>query len=426
MSVLFSLRAAGAGGGLRGRSLICSVAILLTAAMGSAVPGAWAVQADQLQDQSPMGAAAGGALAQFRVALLRYSFTQKGPSAEDQSLDIILLLPNREPQAWRVPVPSARFAEDLRAAYRSIASLQAPDPAPAGQPDRLYTLLLAPVRAILDQESITTLLISADRGFQAVPFAALHDGRRYMGERFSFALTPSLALTPLAVPAAITRPSATIAFGATEFQDSTDLPLAREEVARVGEDAAAVFLDQQFTPEALISGVARADVGRVHVASHAEFGPTGSHVFTGRGKLAFQELNRASRSVDADALSLFYLSACRTAVGDPAAELGFSGLALQIGSDSAVGSLWNVNDLASAAFAVMFYRYLDQGLVKSEAALAARLVMIRGQLRVQGGDLYGPFPEPLVRGLTTEQARSIRLFHLPYFWAGMTVVGSPW
>jgi len=35
---------------------------------------------------------------------------------------------------------------------------------------------------------------------QAVPFAALHNGKRYFGDAFAFALTPSLALTSLAPP----------------------------------------------------------------------------------------------------------------------------------------------------------------------------------------------------------------------------------
>jgi CHAT domain-containing protein len=53
------------------------------------------------------------------------------------------------------------------------------------------------VAELLQRQCITTLLISADAGLQAVPFAALHDGQNYLGERFGLGLTPALGLTKL-------------------------------------------------------------------------------------------------------------------------------------------------------------------------------------------------------------------------------------
>lgn len=63
--------------------------------------------------------------------------------------------------------------------------------APARQ---LYRLLLEPVRAELTAADVSTLLISADPGLQAIPYGALHDGTSYLGQNFAFALTPSLGL----------------------------------------------------------------------------------------------------------------------------------------------------------------------------------------------------------------------------------------
>ena len=51
------------------------------------------------------------------------------------------------------------------------------------------------MQSSLDAAGITTLLIAADQGLQAVPFSALSDGVSYFGDRYGFALSPSLALT---------------------------------------------------------------------------------------------------------------------------------------------------------------------------------------------------------------------------------------
>ena len=64
---------------------------------------------------------------------------------------------------------------------------------------------LAASRHCWSASKISTLLIAADRGLQAVPFAALSDGQAFFGERFAFSLTPSLALTDLGVSNPIGR-----------------------------------------------------------------------------------------------------------------------------------------------------------------------------------------------------------------------------
>ena len=51
---------------------------------------------------------------------------------------------------------------------------------------------LAASRHCCSANKVGTLLIAADRGLQAVPFAALSDGQAFFGERFAFSLTRSL------------------------------------------------------------------------------------------------------------------------------------------------------------------------------------------------------------------------------------------
>jgi CHAT domain-containing protein len=130
---------------------------------------------------------------------------------------------------------------------------------------------------------------------------------------------------------------------------------------------------------------------------------------------------------DNDPLELFSLSACRTAVGDRDSELGFAGLALQAGARSAIGTLWYVDDVATSAVFLQLYRYLDDGYPKAEALQATRQDLIAGRIRLAGDRVLAADGQPLLQNLTLAQRQRIRegLSH-PFFWAGITLLGSPW
>jgi CHAT domain-containing protein len=126
-------------------------------------------------------------------------------------------------------------------------------------------------------------------------------------------------------------------------------------------------------------------------------------------------------------LDLFTLSACRTALGDADSELGFAGLALQAGSRSAIGSLWYVDDVATSALFVQFYRFLDQGIPKAEALQFTRRAMATGAMKLVRDQVIGANGEVLLSNLTTAQQRRIAggLQH-PFYWAGIQLLGTPW
>lgn len=66
------------------------------------------------------------------------------------------------------------------------------------------------------------------------------------------------------------------------------------------------------------------------------------------------------------------LSACRTAIGDKQAELGFGGLAVQSGVKSAVACLWYVSDAGTLALISEFYPQLKTAPIKAEALRPAQ------------------------------------------------------
>jgi CHAT domain-containing protein len=73
---------------------------------------------------------------------------------------------------------------------------------------------------------------------------------------------------------------------------------------------------------------------------------------------------------------------------------------------------------------VGFYEQLKQAPIKAEALRQAQLAMLKGQVRLQDGQLITanrrvPLPEVLV------QQGDRELTH-PYYWSAFTLIGNPW
>lgn len=388
----------------------------------------------------------------FNPAVLMVSFTEQKPAADpgpkpaagegpkapaatgtkpaNSFLDLILLSRRGEPVGKRVELSRERFGEQLRALYRQLARLE---PLQVENPDspsrQIHRALIEPIAAELQAKGITTLVIVADRGLQGLPFAALHDGTGYFGDRYGFSITPSLNLTSFGPPRQ-TR-GRVLAAGASEFEGLSPLPLVPDELAGIPEGVGVDrFLNKNFSPEVLLSLAADPRYERLHVATHAEFmpgGPSQARIYTGTGSVSLQEFARLRQQRTGSPLELFVLSACRTALGDSDSELGFAGLALQAGSRSAIGTLWYVDDVATSAYFLQLYRFLDQGMQKADALRATRQAMSTGKVRLEGDKVIGSDGVPLLTELTPSQRRRIAagVTH-PYFWAGVQLIGTPW
>ena len=370
----------------------------------------------------------------YNPAVLHLRFTSadgKTTSKQtDSFLDITLISPSGEPEGIRAELSLAQFRDQLKQLYRQLSrqdDLKVNDPQSPTR--KLHNLLFGGITPLLQRAQISTLLVAADRGLQAVPFAALSDGNAFFGDRFAFSLTPSLALTDLGVSYPTGR--RLLALGASEFEGLAALPLVPQELDQISvptrKDA---FLNKEFTPARLLDLAGDPDYNQLHVATHAEFkpgGPAASQLHSGVGPMTMQQLTALRQSRKGFPLDLVVFSACRTALGDAEAELGFSGLALQTGAKSAVGTLWYVDDVVTSAYFVQMYRYLDQGIPKAEAMQMTRQAFIRGLVRTQGDQVVGDGPEPLLTNLTTSQRRRlINGVANPFFWAGIELMGTPW
>ena len=365
--------------------------------------------------------------------MLQVRFTaipQSQPETQDAFLDLTLISARSPVQARRVEVNRDSFSGLLKALYRQL-SRQEPMAVdnPISPTRQLHALLIEPLQEILEAQKIETLLIAADQGLQAVPFAALSDGSEYFGNRYAFSLTPSLALTPIAPSKSFSQEQ--LAMGASTFDGLAPLPLVPQELERLAASSGATpYLNQEFTPRTLLERSADQRYARLHVATHADFrpgGPTESVLHTGIGPMSMAQFANLRRARRDQPLDLVVLSACRTLLGDADSELGFAGLALQAGARSAIGTLWYVDDVVTSAFFVQFYRLLDQGLSKAQALQQTRQLFSSGMVRLDGDSVIGLADQPLLSDLNPSQRRRIAAgIENPFFWAGIELIGSPW
>ena len=371
----------------------------------------------------------------YNPAVLHLQFTplpeeRRTSSGGDAFLDMTLIPSSGNLEGIRVELVVAEFRNQLRNLYVQLSRQDSLNVDNQKSPSRqLYALLFETLAPILEREKVTTLLIAADRGLQAVPFAALSDGQRYFGDRYAFSITPSLALTDLGTSA--DPGQRRLVLGASVFKGLAALPLVPQELDRIGSDANKdQFLNQEFTPDRFFEKAGESAYNQLHIATHAEFkpgGPDASQLHSGIGPISMDQMAKLRKERQGVPLDLVVFSACRTALGDANAELGFSGLALQAGARSAVGTLWYVDDVVTSAYFVQMYRYLDQGIPKAEAMQLTRQAFLRNLIRLDGDRVLGVNDQPLLLDLTpSQQSRVSSGVKNPFFWAGIELMGSPW
>ncbi|MEQ9355617.1 CHAT domain-containing protein [Coleofasciculus chthonoplastes] len=346
-------------------------------------------------------------------------------SLEGEELVLILVTASGEPM--RFPVPGAtremvlNRSQQLR---RAVTDVRIPRPyLPVSQ--QLYQWLIAPLEAELASREITNLAFVVDVGLRSLPMAVLHDGNGFILERYSIGLMPSLSLTDTRY--VDVRNLEVLAMGASEFTDQNPLPAVPIELATITDNLwqGESFLNSTFTPQRLKRVRNRTPFGILHLATHGEFKsgkPENSYIQFWDTKLYLDQIRELG--LNNPPVELMVLSACRTALGDEEAELGFTGLAVQAGVKSALGSLWYVSDEGTLGLMTTFYSQLKEVPIKAEALRQAQLAMIRGEVRIEKGQLVTPNGTiPLPPQLADLPDRE--LTH-PYYWSAFTLVGSPW
>ncbi|WP_448564227.1 CHAT domain-containing protein [Trichothermofontia sp.] len=341
-------------------------------------------------------------------------------------LETILVTPSGKILHQKITdADAATLTDTLQTLRLEVTDAVSPPAAYLPPAQQVYQWLIAPFATELDAQGIDTLLMCVGPGLRSIPFAVLHDGQQYLVEKYNFSLIPAFNL--LATRYQPLQSAQVLAMGASEFSQLNDLPAVPLELGTIAQVLwpGKVLLNQEFTPSALVNQRQRQPFAIVHLATHAEFQPgtlDQSYIQFWDQRLGLNQI--PTLNLGSPPVQLLVLSACRTALGDRQVELGFAGLAVEAGVESAIASLWYVSDVATLVLMRQFYQDLKQSPIKAEALRQAQVALLQGRTKLSTHD---PIQQQLQTPLPPEVAAFANqpLTH-PYYWAAFTVIGSPW
>lgn len=284
----------------------------------------------------------------------------------------------------------------------------------------LYQTLVAP---IADKLTKPRLYVVPHGPLHYIPFQALHDGKRFLLERFTISYLPSATVLkflkekpgqPLGTvgPLVLANPD----LGDPRY----DLPSADREATLIRDfyPAAQVYARHDATKRRAkdLAGT----YGLLHFATHGSFAvenPLEAALILAKGDEPDGRLT--AREIFGLRLhaNLVVLSACNTGLtkvstGDEL--VGLSRAFMTAGSANLVASLWEVADDSTALLMGEFYKNLKT-MPKAEALRQAQLTLMRAEIPLSG-----------VRGIQvspTQAGQTIRASH-PYFWAPFILIGA--
>lgn len=281
---------------------------------------------------------------------------------------------------FTVPVNAADLTVEVRDFRRNLETRTSY--AYLEQAQQLYDWLIRPIRGLLTQNQINTLVFVPDGALQTIPFAALHDGERFLIQDLAVAVVPGLSLVE---PKAIERGNARLLLNGVSkaVQGFAPLNFVTNELDSIRQTyAGETLLDEQFTTSELQHKLRDEQFSIVHIASHGQFNSDvrKTFVLTYDGKLNLDNLEALIRPSEfrGRPVELLVLSACQTAAGDDRAALGLAGVAIKAGARSALASLWFVNDESTSAVIKEFYNQLQEhpSISKARALQAAQVKLL--------------------------------------------------
>jgi CHAT domain-containing protein len=252
----------------------------------------------------------------------------------------------------------------------------------------LYTLLIRPVEKHLQAGR---LIIVPDNALFYLPFAALHDGRAYLIERYGLAYTPSMGILKFAQAKARSKSGRVLALGNPDLGNpDLALPCAQAEAQKVADryPGSKVYVAKAATETTARTAASRFDI--IHFATHGEFSTTDPLYSSLR--LAADSHNDG-RLEAAEIFSLrispwlVTLSACRTGLGvvtNGGEIIGLNRSFIYAGAPAVVSSLWSIGDASTALLMEKFYENL-KSMPRDAALRAAQVDML------QGGQFTAPF-----------------------------------
>jgi CHAT domain-containing protein len=271
---------------------------------------------------------------------------------------------------------------------------------------QVYGWFIKPFEKDLENSDVKTLVFVLDAPLLNLPMAVLHDGEKFLVEKYAIAQTPGLQLLdskPLE-PGELSVLKGGLSEPRGEFGE---LPKVKEELESLAdklEIPGKLMLNGDFTNAAIQNAIDSAPFPVVHLATHGQFSSNAAETFilTWDGRLNIDQLKELLKGREAggrNAIELLVLSACETATGDKRAALGLAGVAVKAGARSTLATLWQVDDEGTAELMIRFYQHLKNTTISKAEALG----------RAQRSFIEQP-----------EGSK----FREPYYWAPFILVGN--
>lgn len=267
----------------------------------------------------------------------------------------------------------------------------------------LYNALIKPGEKWIGPDK--RMIIVDNGNLSNLPPGILHDGQRYLIEKFAIATSlGSVVDTPKR-----TRKSKVLFAGISEQsplaqqQGLPALPEVEQEqinMAQIHGGAQTTLLDNKFTINRLRDKLSSNRYSVLHLASHGKYSSDSADTYLMAwndrlGVVQLDQLLQQQTERQSAGLDLLFLSACESAKGDSRSQLGLAGLATQAGARNAIATLWRVDSESTAVLASEFYRRLAEGQPYAQALQQAQLTLMQ----------------------STD-------FHHPYYWAPFILLGG--
>ena len=340
------------------------------------------------------------------------------PFVLEDRLELILITPDRPPIRRTVAVGRTELNNAIQQ-FRSQLTNRTENPRPQAQ--RLYQWLIQPIEADLLAAEAETIIYATDGQLRYIPLAALHDGDRWLIQRFAINYITAASLTDFSdrqpdsaslhiLAAAFSDINATydIEVGGKSFR-FYGLEYAGLEVENIATEIpdTTLLLNQNFSRSGLEAQMENYNI--VHLATHAEFvsgTPEDSFILFGNGEyITLRDIANWSLPE----VELVVLSACRTAIGGALGSgeeiLGFGYQIQRTGARAAIASLWAIDDVGSQVLMTEFYAALANGVSEADALRQAQIALINNTI-------------------TTGTPNPNFSFAHPYYWSPFILIGN--
>jgi CHAT domain-containing protein len=319
------------------------------------------------------------------------------PIILEERLEVILKLPGQKNlQNYKTSVNRDEVENTLRQLRYSLEQPFFSSKMGKPKAQDVYKWLIRAAETLIPPDKIKTLLFVPDGLLRNIPMAALHDGEKFLIEKYAVGVSPGLQLSVSnpnkrynALIAGLSEDPKEPGFGPLEYAEEevckvqnffkkSQTILDDKEVNRSGDNCQK---SSNTNSKNLQNELKSPEYNLIHLATHGQFSffnRQETFILTASGKLDLDKWKTFLKDRGFNPIELLVLSACETATGDDRDTLGIAGVAVQTGTRSTIASLWSIDDASTPELMQQFYQGLQkEKLTKAAALQQAQLELLK-------------------------------------------------